>query len=80
VSVSERYQTISAWPPRFARPTASINGWGAVAWSRQTGFDEATPRRAVEIYDRVGGWRQLPSGLLYLADLQRSQPKLRSDI
>jgi hypothetical protein len=62
VSVSERYQTISAWPPRFARPTASINGWGAVAWSKQTGFVEATPRRAVEIYARVGGGDSFPPG------------------
>jgi len=45
--------------------TATINDWGAVAWSAQTGFVEATLRRGVEIYDRVGGGDSFASGLIY---------------
>jgi 2-dehydro-3-deoxygluconokinase len=73
--VSATFQTISvlATTLRTAR-TASVNDWGAVAWSRQTGFVEATPRPALEIFDRVGGGDSFASGLLYglleLGDLQ----------
>ncbi len=45
--------------------TATINDWGAVAWSRDTGFVEATLRRNVEILDRVGGGDSFASGLIY---------------
>ena len=45
--------------------SATINDWGAVAWSAAEGFAEATPRRSLEIYDRVGGGDSFASGLLY---------------
>ena len=54
--------------------SATINDWGAVAWSAAEGFAEATPRRSLEIFDRVGGGDSFASGLLYglleLGDLQ----------
>ena len=45
--------------------TASVNDWGAVAWSAATGFVEAQPRAGLEILDRVGGGDSFASGLLY---------------
>ncbi|MCL2594399.1 MAG: sugar kinase [Promicromonosporaceae bacterium] len=45
--------------------TASINDWGAIAWSRAEGFAEATHRPNMEIYDRVGGGDSFASGLAY---------------
>jgi len=45
--------------------TATLNDWGAVAWSGKTGFVEATLRQNVEILDRVGGGDSFASGLIY---------------
>jgi 2-dehydro-3-deoxygluconokinase len=45
--------------------TATVNDWGAIAWSRETGFVEATPRRGLEILDRVGGGDSFAAGLIY---------------
>jgi len=45
--------------------TATVNDWGAVAWSRPTGFVEATHRAGLEILDRVGGGDSFASGLVY---------------
>jgi 2-dehydro-3-deoxygluconokinase len=45
--------------------TATVNDWGAIAWSRAEGFAEATHRPAMEIYDRVGGGDSFASGLAY---------------
>jgi 2-dehydro-3-deoxygluconokinase len=45
--------------------SASVNDWGAVAWSAAEGFVEATPRAALEVLDRVGGGDSFASGLLY---------------
>jgi 2-dehydro-3-deoxygluconokinase len=45
--------------------TATVNDWGAIAWSRGTGFVEATPRRGLEILDRVGGGDSFAAGLIY---------------
>ena len=45
--------------------TATVNDWGAVAWSAATGFVEAQPRARLEILDRVGGGDSFASGLLY---------------
>jgi 2-dehydro-3-deoxygluconokinase len=45
--------------------SASINDWGAIAWSAPSGFAEARHRAAVEIYDRVGGGDSFASGLIY---------------
>ncbi|UFU07848.1 sugar kinase [Ruania halotolerans] len=45
--------------------TASDNDWGAIAWSREEGFAEATHREHLEILDRVGGGDSFASGLIY---------------
>ena len=45
--------------------TASINDWGAIAWSPSTGVVQATHRERLEILDRVGGGDSFASGLTY---------------
>lgn len=45
--------------------TATVNDWGAIAWSRAEGFAEATHRPDLEIFDRVGGGDSFASGLAY---------------
>ena len=45
--------------------TATVNDWGAIAWSREEGFAEATTRPGLEILDRVGGGDSFASGLVY---------------
>ena len=45
--------------------SASDNDWGAIAWSADEGFAEATHRTNVEILDRVGGGDSFASGLIY---------------
>jgi 2-dehydro-3-deoxygluconokinase len=45
--------------------TATVNDWGAIAWSAATGFVEATHRPGLEIFDRVGGGDSFASGLVY---------------
>ena len=45
--------------------TATINDWGAIAWSPWAGFVEATQRPGLEIFDRVGGGDSFASGLIY---------------
>jgi 2-dehydro-3-deoxygluconokinase len=45
--------------------TASINDWGAIAWSPSTGVVQATHRDRLEILDRVGGGDSFASGLIY---------------
>jgi 2-dehydro-3-deoxygluconokinase len=45
--------------------TATINDWGAVAWSAETGLVQATHRAGLEILDRVGGGDSFASGLVY---------------
>jgi 2-dehydro-3-deoxygluconokinase len=45
--------------------SATLNDWAAIAWSREGGFVEATPRPGLEILDRVGGGDSFASGLLY---------------
>ena len=42
-----------------------MNDWGALAWSREEGFVEATPRPRLEILDRVGGGDSFAAGLIY---------------
>jgi 2-dehydro-3-deoxygluconokinase len=64
--VADTYETISVLATTLRTVhTASVNDWGAVAWSPETGFLEATPRCGLEIYDRVGGGDSFASGLLY---------------
>jgi 2-dehydro-3-deoxygluconokinase len=45
--------------------SASVNDWGALAWSRETGVVRATYRERLEILDRVGGGDSFASGLIY---------------
>jgi len=45
--------------------TASINDWGAIAWSPATGVVQATHRERLDILDRVGGGDSFASGLIY---------------
>jgi 2-dehydro-3-deoxygluconokinase len=45
--------------------SASINDWGAIAWSKSTGVVQATHRERLEILDRVGGGDSFASGLIY---------------
>lgn len=45
--------------------SATVNDWGAIAWSRQSGLVQATHRPALEILDRVGGGDSFASGLVY---------------
>lgn len=44
--------------------SASRNGWGALAWSPETGVVQST-FRDLEILDRVGGGDSFASGLIY---------------
>ena len=45
--------------------SATVNDWGAIAWSRGTGLVSATHRERLEILDRVGGGDSFASGLAY---------------
>ena len=45
--------------------SATVNDWGAVAWSSSDGFVTATHRPGLEILDRVGGGDSFASGLIY---------------
>lgn len=45
--------------------SASVNDWGAIAWSAADGFVTSAQRDALEIYDRVGGGDSFASGLVY---------------
>ena len=45
--------------------SATMNDWGAIAWSADEGFVEATARPGLEILDRVGGGDSFASGLIY---------------
>ncbi|MFH5821254.1 sugar kinase [Georgenia sp. AZ-5] len=45
--------------------SASVNDFGALAWSREDGLVRATDRPGLEILDRVGGGDGLASGLVY---------------
>ena len=44
--------------------TATRNDWGAICFANGA-FHEATPRKDLEIYDRVGGGDSFASGLIY---------------
>jgi 2-dehydro-3-deoxygluconokinase len=45
--------------------SATVNDWGAIAWSREAGFVEATLRPGLEILDRVGGGDSFAAGLIF---------------
>src|SRR5665647_3993808 len=44
--------------------SATLNDWGALAWSRVPGLVRATQRDGLEIMDRVGGGDSIASGLI----------------
>ena len=44
--------------------TATVNDWGAIAWSAASGLVSATHRPGLEILDRVGGGDSFASGLI----------------
>ncbi len=44
---------------------ATVNDWGAVAWSRSEGFVQSSMRSNLEILDRVGGGDSFASGLIF---------------
>jgi 2-dehydro-3-deoxygluconokinase len=45
--------------------SATVNDWGAIAWSRNSGLVQSTQRPNLEILDRVGGGDSFASGLIY---------------
>ena len=45
--------------------SATVNDWGAVAWSAASGLGQATHRPGLEIFDRVGGGDSFASGLVF---------------
>jgi 2-dehydro-3-deoxygluconokinase len=45
--------------------SATVNDWGAIAWSESTGLVQATHRPGLEIFDRVGGGDSFASGLVF---------------
>ncbi|MDR1807046.1 MAG: sugar kinase [Propionibacteriaceae bacterium] len=45
--------------------SATVNDWGALAWSPETGVVQAVQRDGLEILDRVGGGDSFASGLIY---------------
>ena len=45
--------------------SASMNDWGALAWSPHDGVSQATQRDGLEILDRVGGGDSFASGLIF---------------
>jgi 2-dehydro-3-deoxygluconokinase len=45
--------------------SATVNDWGALAWSAGSGLVQATQRDGLEILDRVGGGDSFASGLVY---------------
>jgi len=52
--------------------SATVNDWGAIAWSAASGLVQATRRPGLEILDRVGGGDSFASGLI--AALLDGQP------
>ena len=45
--------------------SATVNDWGAIAWSKETGLVQAVQRDGLEVFDRVGGGDSFASGLVY---------------
>jgi 2-dehydro-3-deoxygluconokinase len=45
--------------------SATVNDWGAIAWSAKSGFVEAIQRPSLEILDRIGGGDAFVSGIAY---------------
>ncbi len=64
--VSQTYPSLQviATTMRAVR-SATVNDWGALAWSRSEGLVQATQRDGLEVLDRVGGGDSFASGLVY---------------
>ena len=45
--------------------SATVNDWGAVAWSAESGLVQSVQRDGLDILDRVGGGDSFASGLVY---------------
>jgi 2-dehydro-3-deoxygluconokinase len=45
--------------------SATVNDWGAIAWSPETDIVRAADRERLEIFDRVGGGDSFASGLIF---------------
>ena len=71
--LSAMIETAAAAYPNFAVigttlrtvHSATVNDWGAIAWSRDTGVVRSTYRERLEILDRVGGGDSFASGLIF---------------
>jgi len=65
-NVAAAYPNLKAIATTLRRVhSATINDWGAVAWSPGTDIVRAVDRERIEIYDRVGGGDSFASGLIY---------------
>jgi 2-dehydro-3-deoxygluconokinase len=66
-------ERVSAAYPNFqviattmrAVKSATVNDWGALAWSAESGLVRSVQRDGLEILDRVGGGDSFASGLVY---------------
>ena len=64
--VAEAYPTLAVIATTLRTVhSATVNDWGAIAWSRPSGVVRATHRERMEILDRVGGGDSFASGLVY---------------
>ncbi|MHB1010780.1 MAG: sugar kinase [Propionibacteriaceae bacterium] len=64
--VSEAYPNFQVIATTMrAVKSATVNDWGALAWSKESGLVQATQRDGLEILDRVGGGDSFASGLVY---------------
>ena len=65
-SVRETYPNFAVVATTMrAVKSATVNDWGAIAWSAETGVVQSTHRPALEIFDRVGGGDSFASGLIF---------------
>jgi len=63
--VAEAYPNLAAIATTLRTVhSATVNDWGAIAWSRPTGVVRATQRDGLEVLDRVGGGDSFASGLI----------------
>ena len=65
-SVATEYPNLKVIATTLRRVhSATVNDWGAVAWSPETDVVRAVDRERIEIFDRVGGGDSFASGLIY---------------
>jgi 2-dehydro-3-deoxygluconokinase len=64
--VSEAYPNFQVIATTMrAVKSATVNDWGALAWSAESGLVQSVQRDGLEILDRVGGGDSFASGLVY---------------